>query len=153
MSSTSEKKVVILRSSDGEEFQVDESAAIQSVTIKNIIEEDCGGGVIPLPNVDAKTLAKVITYWKELAAAKDAANMKEFNEKFMAEEEQDSVVALIMAANYLDTKPLLDILCQRIADTIKDMSPEEVRAFFNIENDFTPEEEAKLRSEHAWAFE
>ncbi|MCH86220.1 SKP1-like protein 1A [Trifolium medium] len=36
---------------------------------------------------------------------------------------------------------------------IKDKTPEEVRTIFNIVNDFSPEEEAKIREENKWAFE
>ena len=33
---------------------------------------------------------------------------------------------------------------------IKDNSPPEIRKFFNIENDFTPEEEAQIMEENKW---
>jgi S-phase kinase-associated protein 1 len=36
---------------------------------------------------------------------------------------------------------------------IKGKTPEEIRKIFNIENDFTPEEEEEVRRENQWAFE
>jgi len=33
---------------------------------------------------------------------------------------------------------------------IKGKSPEELRKLFNVENDFTPEEEEAIRKENAW---
>ena len=36
---------------------------------------------------------------------------------------------------------------------IKGKKPEEVRALFNIKNDFTPEEEDKIRTENKWCEE
>ncbi|KAI8548521.1 hypothetical protein RHMOL_Rhmol07G0279300 [Rhododendron molle] len=60
---------------------------------------------------------------------------------------------MILAANYLDIKSLLDLTCQTVADMIKGKTPEEVRKIFNIVNDFTPEEEDEVRRENAWAFE
>ena len=40
-----------------------------------------------------------------------------------------------------------------MADRIKNKSVEYVRRFFGIESDYTPQEEAQLREEFAWAFE
>ena len=57
------------------------------------------------------------------------------------------------AANYLDIKGLLDLTCQTVADMMKGKSVEEIRKIFNITNDFTPEEEEKVRKENQWAFE
>ncbi|MCI49592.1 SKP1-like protein 14-like, partial [Trifolium medium] len=47
---------------------------------------------------------------------------------------------------------LLDFLSQVIADRIANKSVEYVRKYFGIENDFTPEDEAKLREELPWTF-
>ncbi|KAL0458221.1 UNVERIFIED_CONTAM: SKP1-like protein 4 [Sesamum latifolium] len=47
----SEKKTrtLILKTSDGQEFEVPESAAVLSVTIKHILEDECELSKIPLP--------------------------------------------------------------------------------------------------------
>lgn len=62
---SSSKKVVTLRSSDGEMFEVEESVAIQSQTIKHMIEDGCADRVIPLLNVSGEVLSKVIVYLKK----------------------------------------------------------------------------------------
>lgn len=36
---------------------------------------------------------------------------------------------------------------------IKGKTPEEIRKTFNIENDFTPEEEEQIRKENEWVME
>lgn len=46
---------------------------------------------------------------------------------------------------------MLDLTCQTVADMIKEKTPEEIYKTFNIENDFTPEEEEKIKRENAWA--
>ncbi|KAG1327442.1 putative nuclear transcription factor Y subunit B-3-like [Cocos nucifera] len=63
MASPVEKeKKIVLRSSDGEVFEVEEATARQSKTISNMIDDGCAEDTIPLSQVDAKTLAKVIEY-------------------------------------------------------------------------------------------
>lgn len=57
------------------------------------------------------------------------------------------------AANYLDIKALLDVGCKTVANMIKGKSPEEIRKTFNIQNDFTAEEEDQIRRENEWAEE
>ena len=56
-----------------------------------------------------------------------------------------------MAANYLDVKPLLELCCAKVASLIKGKSVEETRQFFNLANDFSPEEEAQIMEENRWA--
>ncbi|XP_042480226.1 SKP1-like protein 1A [Macadamia integrifolia] len=58
-------KVFVLRTCDGETFEVDESVVYVSETIKNMIEAGCGEDVIPLPNISSKIFPKVIEYCKK----------------------------------------------------------------------------------------
>ena len=64
--------------------------------------------------------------------------------------DQEMLFELILAANYMDIKSLLDLTCAKVASTIKGKSPEEIRTQFNISSDFTPEEEAQIREEQKW---
>ncbi|KAF7075583.1 hypothetical protein CFC21_080347 [Triticum aestivum] len=169
-----EKKMITLKSSDGEEFQVEEAVAMESQTIRHMIEDDCADNGIPLPNVDSKILSKVIEYCKKhvqaspkpansgaavdassstsTAVAASAEDLKSFDAEFI-KVDQNTLFDLILAANYLNIKGLLDLTCQTVADMIKGKTPEEIRKTFNIKNDFTPEEEAEIRRENQWAFE
>jgi S-phase kinase-associated protein 1 len=72
--------------------------------------------------------------------------------KFVAVE-QETLFELILAANYLDIKPLLDLSCATFATLVKGKSAAEIRQQFNIDSDFTPEEEAQVREENKWCEE
>ncbi|XP_026383037.1 SKP1-like protein 1A [Papaver somniferum] len=160
----SASKMLTLKSSDGGTFDVEESVALQSQTIKHMIDDDCTDNGIPLPNVTGKildlefTLYKVIEYCRKHAESDDQADdkakdeLKAFDAEFV-NVEQPVLFEYILAANYLDVKGLLDLTCQTVADMIKGKTPEKIRTMFNIENDFTPEEEAAIRQENQWAFE
>ena len=67
--------------------------------------------------------------------------------------DQEELFELILAANYMDIKPLLDLTCAKVATMIKGKTPEQIRKQFNIQNDFTPEEEEAVRAENKWAEE
>ncbi|WMV51645.1 hypothetical protein MTR67_045030 [Solanum verrucosum] len=148
--------MISLRSFDGETFEVDDAVALESETIKHLIEDDCANTSIPLHNVTGKILAKVIEYCKhhvEVPKAEDKTakeDLKTFDAEFV-KVDQSTLFNLMLAANYLNIKNLLDLTCQTVADMIKGKTPEEIRETFNIENDFTPEEEEEVRRENAWA--
>ena len=55
--------------------------------------------------------------------------------------DQEMLFELIMASNYLEIKPLVELSCAKVASMIKNKSIKEIRQFFSIVNDFTPEEE------------
>ena len=67
--------------------------------------------------------------------------------------DQSTVFHLILAANFLNINGLLNLGCKTVARMIRGKKPEEIRAIFNIKNDFTPEEEEQIRKEHAWCEE
>ncbi|KAJ4715975.1 SKP1-like protein [Melia azedarach] len=160
MSSAGVGKKITLKSSDGETFEVDETVALESQTIKHMVEDDCADTVIPLPNVTSTILSKVIEYCKKHVDARgekkdDKAredDLKNWDADFV-KVDQNTLFDLILAANYLNIKSLLDLTCQTVADMIKGKTPEEIRKTFNIKNDFTPEEEEEVRRENQWAFE
>ncbi|KAM0049180.1 putative S-phase kinase-associated protein [Helianthus debilis subsp. tardiflorus] len=126
-----------------------------------MIEDDYANTTVPLPNVTSMIISKVIEYCKKhVESAKNEdkktaeEDLKNFDSEFV-KVDKDTLFDLILAsaANYLNIKSLLDLTCQTAADMIKGKTPEEVRKTFNIKNDFTPEEEAEVRRENAWAFE
>jgi S-phase kinase-associated protein 1 len=61
---------------------------------------------------------------------------------------QEVMFKTLLAANYMDIKPLLHLLCAKCASLMKGKTPDQIRATFNIRNDYTAEEEEMVRREH-----
>ncbi|XP_055816817.1 SKP1-like protein 11 [Solanum dulcamara] len=147
-----QSKILTLRSSDNDEFQVEESIAIQSGTIKNMVED--GYTDIPLMNINSEVLTKILNYLMKHAEKTGASEeeLKEFDNEF-AKMSFKKLSVFVFAANFLHISGLMSLLCQTIADKIKNKSVNAVRQIFNITSDYTPEEEAEVRAEHEWAHE
>ena len=153
-----------LRSSDSEIFEVDVEIAKMSETIKTLLEDSCldddDEEPIPLPDVNAAILRKVIE-WSihhkddpppaadEENREKRTEDIEPYDQEFL-KVDQGTLFELILAANYLDIKGLLDVTCKTVADMIKGKTPEEIRKTFNIKYEFTAEEEEKVRKENEW---
>ena len=153
---------VKLRSSQGEVFEVEPEVACMSTLIKNMVDDSGTDEEIPLPNVKTAILVKVIDYCKyhngspaeEISKPLKstdltACGVSEWDAEYV-NIEQEVLFELILAANYLDIKSLLDLTCAKVASMIKGKNTEEIRKQFNIVNDFTPEEEAQVREENRW---
>eukprot|EP00388_Colpodella_angusta_P045031 GDKK01064743.1.p1 GENE.GDKK01064743.1~~GDKK01064743.1.p1 ORF type:complete len:148 (-),score=28.03 GDKK01064743.1:34-477(-) len=143
------------------------SVGKMSELVKTMIDDDQNeeeAQEIPLPNVKSAILAKVIEFTqhyrtepmneieKPLKSANMAEVVQDWYSNFIAVD-QEILFELILAANYMDIKPLLDLTCATVASMIKGKSPEDIRKTFNIVNDFTPEEEAQVREENKWCEE
>jgi S-phase kinase-associated protein 1 len=105
---------------------------------------------VPLPLVSSSTLSKVIEYMRfhfDNPTENDATSA--WDARFI-EVEYPIMYDLIIAANYLDIKSLLDLGCKRIASIVRGKTPDEIRAEFNIVNDLTPEEQAQIVKENTW---
>ena len=157
-------ETVKLLCNDGEVVEVPVNVAEKSVLIKGLIEDSGTDEEIPLPQVKKPILEKIIVYCTRLLDHQPPEidkplshnDMHQVVEQWYADYinlEQEELFELVMAANYLDIKPLLELSCAKVASQIKNKSVQEIRKYFNIENDFTPEEEAQIQEENRWAEE
>lgn len=158
------QKVITLVSSDGEKFQINEKAARRSQLIKGVIDDFPDDPEVPLHNVKSNILEKIIKYLeyykdtdpKEIERPLPSNNFNECVDAWdfqFIDLELDQIFEIILSANYMDIKPLMELASAKVASIIKGKSPEEIRKTFNIQNDFTPEEEAQIREENQWCME
>ncbi|TKR76022.1 hypothetical protein L596_017231 [Steinernema carpocapsae] len=163
-------KSIFLESCDGERFAVERDVlrlanAINTMLIDLGLDDDSDAVMtdpIPLQNVNASTLKKVIDWLKhhrgDAIPADDPSDAQKerrtddipvWDQAFFRVD-QGTLFELILAANYLEIRALLNNGCKTVANMIKGKSPEEIRHMFNIKNDFTPEEEEQIRRENQW---
>eukprot|EP00568_Trieres_chinensis_P018747 CAMPEP_0183327090 /NCGR_PEP_ID=MMETSP0160_2-20130417/83579_1 /TAXON_ID=2839 ORGANISM="Odontella Sinensis, Strain Grunow 1884" /NCGR_SAMPLE_ID=MMETSP0160_2 /ASSEMBLY_ACC=CAM_ASM_000250 /LENGTH=259 /DNA_ID=CAMNT_0025495203 /DNA_START=67 /DNA_END=847 /DNA_ORIENTATION=+ len=156
----SEERTVRLTSKEGESTEVPAAVAKMSVLVRDMIDEndddddDEVTAEVPLPNVEASVLAKVVDFCvhyqgdpmseipKPLKSAAISDAVQEWYAEFV-NVEQEELFELISAANYMDIKPLLDLGCAAVACKIKEKSPEEIRRLYNMVNDFNAAENAE----------
>ena len=158
-----------LQSSDGENFSVDITIARQSVTIRTMLEdlgmdlENDSNEAVPLPNVSGPVLSKVLDWitqhkddGKTKSTPEDSVTWKsieQYDADFFKGISQKMMYDIILAANYLEIKDLLDLGTKTVADSLRNKSPDEIRKEFKIECDFTEEELTQVKKENEWADE
>jgi S-phase kinase-associated protein 1 len=161
------ERLVLLVSQEGEHFKVPVDIATMSELVKTMFDTEQPEDEvqeIPLPNIKSSILVKVIeflTHYKEelmtdIEKPLKSSNMNEVVQEWYADfvnVEQEILFELILAANFMDIKPLLELSCATVASMVKGKTPEEIRQHFNIVNDFTEEEEAQIREENKWCEE
>ena len=154
-------ETVTLVSEDKQEFTVETEVARQCETFKTIIEEsrntssrETGETRIPCMDVSAPVLRKVIEFCKHqyenpTVEERKGNSLTEWETNFCSLDDE-TIFGIILAANYLENKVLLDVACKSVANQIKGKSPDQIRQRFNIKNDFSEEEQKQLEKEHTF---
>ena len=157
-------EMVKLTTMDGETVEVEKEIACKSILIRGIVDDSGVEEEIPLPANKRAILDKIIEYCKyihtntppEIEKPLRTTQLSDVVNDWYAQFvniDQEVLFELILAANFMDIKSLLELACAKVASLIKGMTIPEIREFFNIENDFTPEEEAQIMDENRWAEE
>ncbi len=157
-------KKIILVSSDGEKIEISSKAAQRSVLVKGILEDYPDDAEVPLNNVKSNILKKIKDYLdhyeneelKEIERPLASNNFKECVNEWdynFIDMDLQLIFEIILGANYMDIKPLLELSSAKVASIIKGKNTEEIRKIFDINNDFTPEEEQQILEENKWCME
>ena len=112
---------------------------------------------VPLPNVNGAILKKVIqwaTFHKDdppFTKEERTDDICSWDKNFL-KVDQGTLFELILAANYLDIKGMLDVTTKTVANMIKGKTPDEIRKLFNIrdKSDIIQKEEEQVRKENKW---
>ncbi|KAK7271330.1 hypothetical protein RJT34_27132 [Clitoria ternatea] len=147
------EKKIILKTSDGTIFEVEMWIVKKMQIVQSFMDADgtVEASEIPLPKVSGKEMARILEYMRKHGDGGDGDH-SEFDEQFGKSLNGEELKELFLVANYLDVKEVFDFLTQLIADFIANKNVKFVREYFGIQSNFTPDEEATLRRDNAWAF-
>tara|TARA_Y100000592_G_scaffold18545_3_gene28242 strand:- start:2174 stop:2737 length:564 start_codon:yes stop_codon:yes gene_type:complete len=158
--------VSVLCTKDGSSHRVLVSHARVCGTIANMLDDcDDGGGdadaqAIPVPNVAADIMERVIAFCAKYPdAPTDPSEEQQLEMRTRPIEGWDrefvdvplaTLFDMILAANFLDCKAMLDVTCKAVAEMIKGKTPEQIQRVFGVEGEFTPEEMEQVRRDNPW---
>lgn len=163
-------KFVLLQTSDADEpLEIDyELIVAASGTLKNLLDEiemeegQQKVGPIPLPNIAAPVMTHVLRFIELQRMCRDeranglseterrALPMSQHNKDFFSAIAFDETFQLILAANYLDCKDLLEASTKWVAMKIQPLNPEQIKEMFGFKGEFTPEQIEQAKKDHAW---
>lgn len=166
---------------DGQTFKVTVGAARYSKTLRDLLKDtdisakDKDGNVaaIPLPSVYADQFAKILLFLNEYSANppfedkhtyggedREVLNTKltDFDKAWVEYDGEwpqnrlDTLAHLMTAADFLDTREVLNVIAQTIADKIRDKTEAEFIKIFNIKPEQLPTAEERAIIEKKYAF-
>ena len=140
-----EKETITLISSDSNSVDIKTKAALRSNLLKNLIE-DYPSGNYPINEVNYDTLLKIKDYLEHY----EDSEPKEISQPLPKKDfidcvdnwdydyiniNEEKIFEIMIAANFMDIQPLLDLTCAKIASEIKGKNEEEIRRLFKFEKD------------------
>mmetsp|Transcript_2310 Transcript_2310/g.5488 ORF Transcript_2310/g.5488 Transcript_2310/m.5488 type:complete len:163 (-) Transcript_2310:1122-1610(-) len=157
---SAEDPEITLETYDKHHVKVPKSIATRSAII-NMMIEDTGdvNEVVPLADKSCtlSIIQRVVEYLVKHAefeaTSADDEVVNAFDKEFQ-EQTDEIIFQTILAANFLDIKNLLELMCKKVADEIKKCkTPDDIRDRFNIRQDYTPEEVEEVKRAHPWIYD
>ena len=153
---------------DGQTVECPKDIAMKSVLVNNAIEEDpeAGEWTISIKETSKETIDSAIAYLTHIKENEEVkiespltkrlseilAGQYSWYWDFVNALSDDNLLALLSAANHMDINSLMRLCAAQAADKVQQMDLATCRAFFGFQNEYTPDEEAKMLQEHTWPF-
>ena len=151
------EKIIKIKSSDNKIVELSSKAALRSGLLRGIIEDYPEDTEFPLNHVNGTTLEKVkeyLTHYQDQEPSIISKPLKSNNFKECADEwdnnfigeDNDSILSLIIAANFMDIKPLLELASAKVACKIRGTTTESIRKDFEI-NELNNDEKEQIEKD------
>ena len=153
MTSITSREVI---TSDQEQFTLEWNVLRHCRTLLEI-PNDTTVEILTLALVDSYNLGIVIRFCQLCPERPRSSSAYPIERHLLQEWETEFIyysdsatLQLIMATEYLGLQPLLDLLCNEMHLRLRGLTPDEVRARFEITNDLTPVERAEIIKLNEW---
>lgn len=157
---------IVLVSKEGTKFTTSSQISNLSGLIHNVLQDYPENEEIALPFVGAELLQHILNFANHhnftppeppkrpvISSVLKENLSDDWDATFAEQFNMEELIEVILGTNYLDMKSLLDICLVSIACSFKDKNMEEIRKEYGITEQFTPEIEEKLKTDHPWALE
>ncbi|OMJ84331.1 hypothetical protein SteCoe_14555 [Stentor coeruleus] len=157
---------IVLVSKEGTKFNTSSQFSVLSGLVHNVLEDYHENEDISVPFVTTVNLERILEFAnhhnfivpqppkRPVASPNFRDSIPDpWDAEFVGRFNEEQLIEIILAANYLDMKCLMDICLVKIACTFKDKDIEAVRKEYGIIEEFTPEIEEKLKTDYPWALE
>lgn len=155
-------------------FAISRNAASMAVTVADMIADvPCGEeAVLPLSNVNGQTLKYICAYLEHHHDNRPAPIERPLRTPLAAvvsvwdrdfiytdliqggdERQHALLIDVLMGAHYLNIKELVELCLAALASIIKGKRSDEIRDVLQIQNDYSPEEMARINEECKWCEE
>lgn len=159
--------VTITLSGFPDRFEMPRAAAEMSTLIKTMLEDSQEENPeVPLMEISPEIFTRVKAFceyhqenpMKEIPRPIPTNKLEDIVGEWDANlvdlaHDQETLVLVILAANYLDIKSLLELAVCRYACMLKGKDAKEVCEILKIDKEMTPEEERAIRMANPWIFE
>ena len=159
---------VVLVSKEGEKFIVPKGVGVMAELIQNVIENDpdCTED-IPV-GISSVPLKCFLEYCDHYNYTKDKTSIvhplistkpEEFitdvwERNFIAKYDQDFIIDLLEAMNFINCPALFELCCAVIAADFKGKDFEEIKKQYGLDDvEYTPEDEEEIMKEYPWIME
>ena len=140
-----ENEEIILISSESNPVEIKAKAALHSNLIKDFIK-DFPENNIPLNSINYKTLLKIKEYLehyensepKEIRQPlpkKDFKNIVDIWDYNFIDLQNETIFEIMLAANFMDIRPLLNLTCAKIASEITGKNELQIKDLFKMGKD------------------
>jgi len=160
---TQSKETVTIIAEGGTSLDMSKTHARMSGTIANMlddIDDDDDTAAIPILNIKIEIWEKVKHFLEthpdagKIITDEEQLEMRtkplEGWEREFVDVSLAILLEMILAANFLDIKSMLDVTCKAVAEMIKGKTPTEIKKVFGVDGDFSPEEQEQVLRENPW---